>query len=245
MRRRAAGLLLAAVLPIAACSGSADGAADDGRPTVTVFAAASLTEVLEAVADAYDAAELELSFAGSQSLVAQVQQGAPADVVVTADESSARALGGQLDGEPVVVARNALAVVTERGNPLGLTTLADLARPGVGVVLGAPEVPVGRAARTALERAGVQVRPLSEEPDVKAVLGKVRLGEADAGVVYATDLAAAAGDVDGFVLDGVANAYLAGVVAGSAEPTAARDLVAWLRGDDGQALLARSGFLPP
>lgn len=232
--------LAAAAVLLAGCGT----AVPDDRPTLTVFAAASLTEALQEAAAQYDAASLELSFAGSPSLVAQVRQGAPADVVISADEASMRALSGEV-ADPVVVARNALAVVTERTNPRDLDEVADLALPGLAVVLAASDVPAGRAARTALAAAGVTVRPVSEEPDVKAVLAKVRLGEADAGVVYATDLAAAGDDVAGFALPGVVNAYPAAVASASDDAVPARRFVRWLRSGAGQALFERLGFLPP
>lgn len=227
-------LLLALLLVLTACGARPD-------PPLTVFAAASLTEAFTELAT-LDDVPVELSFAGSQSLVAQVQQGAPADVVVTADEESMTALAGSVASEPVVLARNALAVVTERGNPLGVAALADLAR--VSVVLAAPAVPVGRAARAALDAAGVQVRPVSEEPDVKAVLAKVRLGAADAGIVYVTDLRAAGADVGGFPLPGAVNAYPGAAVRGGRVDAAERflDLV---RSPAGQQVLARYGFAPP
>lgn len=239
------GALLAAVVLLTGCSAGAA----EGRSRMTVFAAASLTEALTALAQRYEertGARVDLSFAGSQSLVAQVQQGAPADLVVTADEDSMAALADDVvDGAPVVLARNALAVVTEAGDPLGIGSLADLARPGLAVVLGGPDVPVGRAARAALATAGVPVRPVSEEPDVKAVLAKVRLGEADAGVVYATDLAAAGGDVGGFALPGAVNSYPAAVVRGARNAEAARDLIELATSGEGRQVLADLGFLPP
>lgn len=238
--------LLAVVLLLAGCSGA--GAADDEQQ-VTVFAAASLTESLTTLAARFEAdhpgTSVLLSFAGSPSLVAQVQQGAAADVVVTADETTMATLGDRLDGAPQVVARNALAVVVEPGNPRQVRALADLARPEVTVVLAGPTVPAGRAAREVLDGQQVRVRPVSEEPDVKAVLAKVRLGEADAGVVYATDLRAAGSDVEGFVLPGTGTAYPAAVLAGAANAEAARAFVQTARSPKGQRLLAEFGFLPP
>lgn len=231
-------LLLALLLLLPAC-GNED---PDG---LTVFAAASLAEAFTDLAGLHEdrtGTPVALSFAGSPSLVAQVQQGAPADVVVTADEASMAALADDVTGEPVVLARNALAVVTERGNPRRVAALTDL--PRVSVVLGGSAVPVGRAARAALDAAGVRVRPVSEEPDVKAVLGKVRAGEADAGIVYVTDLIAAGEAVDGFRLPGAVNAYPGAAVRGG-DVGAARAFLDLVASDRGQAVLARHGFLPP
>lgn len=244
-------LLAAVVALLSACGGTAaaPSGADPAAGPVTVFAAASLTEAFTELGALYEkqhpGAEVRFSFAGSQALVAQVQQGAPADVLATADERSAVAVRAELAADPVVLARNRLALVTEPGDPLGLRTLGDLARPGLKVVLAGPTVPVGGAARAALSAAGVTVRPVSEEPDVKAVLQKVRLGEADAGVVYATDLVGAGDSVSGIPLPGVSNAYLAAVLADAPHPEAAAAFLALARSPEGSAVLTRSGFLPP
>lgn len=247
-------LLALALVLVAGCADAGpdvDGpGADPGRRPVTVFAAASLTEVLTEVGALYErehpGAEVTFSFAGSQTLVAQVQQGAPADLLVTADEASLRAAAPELRPEPpVVLARNRLALVVEAGNPAGVRGLADLVRPGLKVVLAGPTVPVGKAARTALAAAGVRVRPVSEEPDVKAVLQKVRLGEADAGVVYATDVRAAGDDVTGLELPGVSNSYPGAVLRDAAQPEAAALLLDLAGSAEGQAVFARYGFLPP
>jgi len=237
--------LLAALLLVAACSCGGQ----DEQQRLTVFAAASLSESFPALGALYEKAHPEtdvvFSFAGSQSLVAQVLQGAPADVLVTADEATVQAAAGELAGAPVVLARNRLALITEPGNPLGLRALDDLARPDVQVVLAGPTVPVGRAARAALEKAGVSVEPVSEEPDVKAVVQRVRLGEADAGIAYATDLAAAKGEVDGVALPGVSNTCSGGVLRSSEQPGAAGAFLDLARSPEGQRLLESYGFLPP
>ena len=250
---RRAALALAAALLLSACGGteavSTARAEDPAAGPVTVFAAASLTEVLTELGELYEqqhpGAEVTFSFAGSQALVAQVLQGAPADVLATADERSAAAVRAELADDPVLLARNRLALVTEPGDPLEVRTLADLAEPAVKVVLAGPTVPVGKAARAALAAAGVTVRPVSEEPDVKAVLQKVRLGEADAGIVYATDLVAAGDAVAGTPLPGVSNAYPAAVLAGARHPEAAAAFLDLARSPEGLALLTRAGFLPP
>ncbi|MCW2607848.1 MAG: molybdate-binding protein [Frankiales bacterium] len=247
---------MAALVVVAAVAGCSDAAPEvDGEAgatlavPLTVFAAASLSEVLPELGERYEqlhpGAEVTFSFAGSQSLVAQVQQGAPADVLVTADESSLAQARDELAGPGEVLARNRLSVVTEPGNPEGLRGLADLARPGLKVVLAGPTVPAGKAARKALDAAGVRVRPVSEEADVKAVLQKVRLGEADAGVVYATDVRAAGADVTGIDLPGVSNSLPGAVVAGTDQPAAARALLDLAQSPEGRRLFARFGFLPP
>lgn len=250
---RRAVLAAAAALLLSACGGtqavSTSAVQDPAAGPVTVFAAASLTEVFTELGRLYEqqhpGAEVRFSFAGSQALVAQVQQGAPADVLATADEKSAASVRAELADDPVVLARNRLAIVTEQGDPLGVRALTDLARPGLKVVLAGPTVPAGKAARAALSAAGVAVRPVSEEPDVKAVLQKVRLGEADAGVVYATDLVAAGDAVSGTPLAGVSNAYPAAVLADAPHPGPAAAFLALARSAEGLELFTRAGFLPP
>lgn len=206
--------------------------------TITVFAAASLTRAFTDEAAAFERAnpgtEVELSFAGSPSLVAQVQQGAPADVVATADTTAMDALRDDLREPPEVFAHNQLAIVTAPGNPEHLTAPADLARPGLRVVLAAPNVPAGRAAHQALDRAGVTVRPVSLEDSVSGVVGKVRLGEADAGVAYVTDLGHG---VDGVPLAGTSTALALGALTADGAP-----FVAFVRGADGQRILHAHGF---
>lgn len=251
MRRLALGLAGLLLFSLSACgSGSASGSdaapADTGRPTpssarIVVLAAASLTKAFTAEGRAFEATHpgtaVTFSFAGSQSLVAQIKQGAPADVLATADTGSMAAAG--LPGAQII-ARNRLAIITEPGNPRHVTALADLAKPGLRVVLAGPTVPVGKAARKALTAAGVTVHPVSLEQDVKGVVTKVRLGEADAGIAYVTDLRSAA--IAGTALPGIANSYPVAVVKDGAP---ARDFVAFLQSAQGQAVLASFGFLPP
>jgi molybdate transport system substrate-binding protein len=247
------GLLLALLLLLPACGSSGEdpgtGGQDPSAVTLTVFAAASLSdsfpELGRAFERAHPGADVRFSFAGSPALVAQLQGGAPADVVVTADQPTFAALSAEVAGAPYVLARNQLAIITEPSDPLALRTLADLARPGVKLVLAQPAVPAGKAARAALAAAGVAARPVSEEPDVKAVVGKVRLGEADAGIAYVTDLRAAGAAVGGTELPGVTNVYTGAVLRQAGHAVAARTFLELASGPDGRATLARFGFLPP
>jgi len=225
------------------------------EPTpLVVLAAASLTESFGEIAHAFEAGtpgvRVQASFAASSTLAAQIEQGAPADVVATADEPTMARLrdAGALAAPPVVFARNRLAIVVERGNPKRIATLADLGRPDVALVLAAEQVPVGRYARQCLAAAGVTATPRSLEADVKAVVAKVALGEADAGIAYETDLRAAAGKVDRVAIPDAANvvaAYPVAPVARAAAPDAARRFVDFLRSADARAILARHGFAPP
>ena len=184
-------------------------------------------------------AYLRFSFAGSQALVAQLKQGAPADVLATADTASMTASG--LSGSRVF-ARNRLAIITAPGNPKHVTTLGDLADKSLRVVLAGPTVPVGKAANKALAAAHVVVKPVSLEQDVKGVVTKVRLGEADAGIAYVTDVKATDGAVDGTDLPGISNSYPVAVAKPGADATAFAD---FLLSAASQSLLASYGFLPP
>jgi len=223
---------------------------------LSVSAAASLTEAFRALARSFEERSpgtgVRLNLAGSPTLVAQVREGAPVDVVALADEVTLRPLveAGAVE-TPRIFARNRLVIVVPDGNPRGIHGLADLARPGLVVALAAPAVPAGRYARQAFAAAGVTPPAASEELDVKAVVMRVALGEADAGVAYATDVraaSAAGAAVQGIALreahDVVAR-YPIAVVARASHPRDAAAFVAFVRGDEGRRILAEHGFLPP
>lgn len=235
--KRAAALVL--VLLVAACGA---GPEQQPRQRVVVFAASSLTKSFTAIGLAYESEHprttVTFSFAGSQALVAQIAQGAPADVLATADGASMHAAGL---AESRVFARNRLAILTAPGNPKHLRALQDLADPALRVVLAGPTVPAGKAALKALAAANVRVRPRSLESDVGGVVNKVRLGEADAGIGYVTDLQSANGSVDGTALSPISNEYPIGVVRDDAT---ADDFVRFVLSPDGQRILGSFGFLP-
>jgi len=234
------------------------GCGGGGGPRVLeVFAAASLTEVLTALAPGFEAAhpgtEVRFSFAGSSALARQVEDGASADVVATADEVTMAGLveGGYVEA-PRVVARNRLAVVVAAGNPEGVDGLADLARPGLTVVVCAGEVPCGRLAAAALRRAGVVVRPASVEEDVKAVVARVTLGEADAGLAYASDVVAAGDRVAAVPLGpGLADdptlqaVYPMAATVDGRSRRLARAFVEYLGSPAGRRALVAAGLLAP
>jgi molybdate transport system substrate-binding protein len=215
---------------------------------LVVFAAASLSGVFDEVGRAFEATTgtpVTFNFAGSADLVAQLEQGATADVLATADERTmdAAAAAGLLSAEPVVFARNSLAVALAPGNPAGIDSLDDLAGETL-VVVCAPQVPCGAATRELVDRAGLQLSPVSEESSVTDVLSKVGTGEADAGIVYRTDVRRAAQGVDELEVPddvNVQTSYPIAVLDGGADPPAA-DFVEFVRGPAGQRLLADAGF---
>lgn len=229
MRRLAVALAL--LLATAACRADSAG--------VTVAAAASLTEAFEALGGA------TFSFAGSQQLIAQVEAGAPVDVVATADtDAMDRLVRAGLVDTPATFARNRLAIAVAAGNPGRIGGITDLGRAGLKVVLADPTVPAGRYARQALDRAGVVVRPVSLELDVKAVARTVAAGEADAGIVYVTDVPAAA-RVDIPDAANVVAAYPVAVVRATGDRAGARAFVDRLLGPAGRSALAAQGFELP
>jgi molybdate transport system substrate-binding protein len=179
--------ILQLFLPMLLFSGCASGSA--GAETVTVLAASSLTEPLQGHEADLAPLVVRYSFGGSQTLVTQVTQGTPADVIATADEASmAKLVSGGFVEQPSVFVTNRIVIAVANGNPKKVTGLADLARPDVSVVLADPSVPVGRYARQALDAAHVQVTPKSLELDARVTLGRVENGSADAAIVYATDV---------------------------------------------------------
>ena len=237
---------LAVLLLLPGCRGGAE----DGT-TLTVYAAASLTRSFEQLGERFEAehdgVEVTFSFAGSSDLVAQLRSGAPADVFASADEANMEKLTADgLEGSaPKLFATNTLRIAVPPDNPAGVRTLADLAEPGVDLVVCAPEVPCGAAAQAVAEEAGVTLDPVSEEQSVTDVLGKVASGEADAGLVYVTDVVAAGDAVRGidFPESGsVVNGYPIATVAGSDEPGLAEEFVELVLGEEGQRLLADAGF---
>ena len=246
MRRLAT---LVAVGLAAACAAS--GRAGDAG-SLTVVAAASLTEPFTEIGRRFEAAtpgvRVELAFAASPSVAAQVRAAAPADVVATADRSVVDALAADgLTGPVRTFARNRLVIAVAPGNPLAIRTVDDLGRADLDLVVCAAEVPCGNLAAAALARATPPPRPRSFEPDVKAVLGRVVLGEADAGLVYTTDVRAAAGRVEGVPLEGddLVAGYGIATVAASGDAGRARAFVDFVTSPEGLDVLSAAGFERP
>ncbi len=231
----------ASVLTAGACIGGDGG--EGGRRGVTVFAAASLTDVFDDIAAAFEAAhpgvDVTLQFAGSSRLAAQIGAGAPADVFAAADERTA----AQVDARRVTVfARNRLAIATPPDNPAGVTGLDSLSGHDLVLALCAPDVPCGVLAE---QVGGPQLAAAADtrEPNVRGVLTKVLLGEVDAGVVYATDVRAAGDAVTGIDIDHpTSTAYPVALLSDSVEAAAFVDFVLSPRA---QRLLAAAGFATP
>ena len=251
-RTRLLGLLaaLSAVLALAA-SACGSTTVDDHATELRVLAAASLTEPFTQLGAAYETAHpgtrVVLAFAGSQDLVAQVRQGAPADVLATADAQTMDAVA-DLVSPPKVFARNHLVIAVAPGNPAGTAGLADLTGDGLKVVLAAPEVPAGNYAAQALAAAHTDLRPASLEASVKGVVTKISLGEADAGIVYVTDVAAADGTIDGIAIpthENVTVTYPIATLGDGDATTEAAEFIDLVLSPNGQRILREAGFLAP
>jgi len=226
---------------------AAPAGARPSAPKLTIFAAASLTEAFQA----FDPNET-YSFAGSNTLAAQIKQGAPVDVFASASPQYTQDLYRQkLVEKPVTFASNRLVLIVPKSNPAGLTSVYDLARKDVKLVVAAPAVPAGSYTRTVLRKLGlssVLTKVVSQESDVKGVVGKVALGQADAGFVYVTDVRPVAGDVTSIRIPAWAQPrvrYEIAVVASSPRKAAARAWVKRVLAKPGQTALARAGFGRP
>ncbi|MGP3983122.1 molybdate ABC transporter substrate-binding protein [Streptomyces sp. KR80] len=258
IRGAAATISAALLLPFAAaCGNDSDPGGKHGagstshQTTLTVLAAASLTDVFKDVGAAYEkerpGTKVTFSFAGSQELAAQVRQGAPADALVTADTKTVEGLRAET-GRPTIIAGNRLVIATAKGNPKKIDGLKDLADTDLKVVLAAPDVPVGRYSRQMLDAQKVTVEPVSQEANVRGVLSKVELGEADAGIVYLTDSTAAGDTVDAVEIPEEQNAvaeYPAATLKRAEHADEASDFVAWLSSEEAQRILRDAGFLKP
>lgn len=222
--------------------------------SLTVFAAASLkgafTDIGKLFEAEHDGVKVVFSFAGSSDLVTQIQQGAPTDVFASADIANMdkAVADGLLNSAPVEFASNSLQIVTPPDNPANVDSLDDLAGPGIKVVLCAPEVPCGAAAQNVEKAAGIDIKPVSEEASVTDVLNKVVTGEADAGLVYITDVLTAADKVVGVPFDESAeaiNTYPIAALKDSKNADLALQFVDLVTSGKGQDILAGAGFERP
>ena len=251
IRTLAVPAVLALVLPLASCGGDAS---SDGGDTLTVYAAASLTATFEQIAKdfeaTHDGVDVRLSFGGSSDLVTQIQNGARADVFASADTATMQELVDDdlTAGDPRDFATNTLEIAVPPGNPAGVRTLQDLAKPGLKLVVCAPAVPCGAAAQQVEQQSGVSLRPVSEEQSVTDVLAKVTSGEADAGLVYVTDVKTAGDKVEGIPFPesrSVVNTYPIATVQGSDQQQLAEQFVRAVTDESGQRVLRAAGFGAP
>lgn len=249
--RRVGGTILALVLLATTAACGADDGDQGEQRTLTVFAAASLTSTFTEVARRFeiehDGVQVKLSFGGSSDLAAQIAEGAPADVFAAADEQTMARVTGASDTAlaPEVFATNTLQIVTPADESDRVGGLADLTDPGLKVVLCAPQVPCGAAARTLLAKNAIDVDPVSEEQSVTDALGKVSSGEADAAIVYRTDVIGAGESVRGVEAaraDEVVNRY---PVVALDDGELAGAFVRFVTSEAGREILSAAGFGVP
>ncbi|MFI5572171.1 molybdate ABC transporter substrate-binding protein [Streptomyces sp. NPDC051740] len=260
-RRIAGAGAAAAVLVLSGCSASgsdssasAESGGQDITGTVTVFAAASLKESFTTLGERFEkehpGTEVTFNFGGSDGLAAGIDSGAPADVFAAASARTMKLVTdeGLTAGSPSTFVRNRLEIAAAPGNPHAIDSLEDLTASGLKVVLCDGTVPCGAAARTALTAGGVELEPVSYEQDVKSALTKVRLKEADAALVYRTDVKAAGDKVEGVEFPESAEAvndYPIARLENAPNPSAAKAFVALVKSAEGQKVLGEAGFLKP
>lgn len=259
MRRPAltalAALSAASALFTGCGSPSSPGGAASASPSgsITVFAAASLTESFTTLGHQFEAAhpgtKVTVSFGASSTLATQIIEGAPADVFASASQKiMSQVVTAEAASPPVPFAKNVAQVAVPANNPAHITGIADLARPGVKVAVCAPAVPCGVVARQVLSNARVTLTPVTEEPNVKAALAKVRLGEVDAGLVYVTDVKAAGSTVKAIPVPADVNAsttYPIATMTASKNTALAQEFVDYVLSGDGAAVLTAVGFEKP
>ncbi|QNG38523.1 molybdate ABC transporter substrate-binding protein [Geodermatophilaceae bacterium NBWT11] len=268
MRLRAPLTLTAAgLLALTACGGSssedtastssaASSSADGGEltGTLTVFAAASLTDVFTDLGDQLMAENpdltVEFNFAGSSALATQIGQGAPADVFASANQTQMTVVtdAGLAEGDPTVFTENVLEIAVPEGNPADVTGIDDFGDPDLTLAICAPDVPCGAAAEQVFEAAGVTAQPDTLEEDVRAALTKVELGEVDAALVYASDVQSAGDAVEGITFpeaEDAVNEYPIAALAAAPNPDAAQAFIDLVESDAGQQALTDAGFRSP
>ncbi|MEV6923190.1 molybdate ABC transporter substrate-binding protein [Dactylosporangium sp. NPDC051485] len=263
MKRAALAALLAVTVGLAGCGNNEPAKTNTPAPggeskgvtgTITVFAAASLTESFNKIGKDFEAAnpgtKVTFNYAGSSQLATQINQGAPADVFASAAPANMKTVtdAGNGSGSPTTFVKNQLVIAVPKGNPKGVKGLSDLTKPGVKVALCAEQVPCGAAAKKALDKASVKLTPVTLEQDVKAALSKVKLGEVDAALVYRTDAKAAASAVEGVEFpesSGAINEYPIVVLKSAPNASGAKAFVDYVLSDKGKSVLSDAGFQAP
>ncbi len=250
-RRPARRVPAALLLLVAGCGGGTTG---EGSSTLTVLAASSLSETFGALEDIYEeertAVDVRISYDSSATLAGQAVEGAPADVLATADEVTMRTAtdGGVTATEPEPFATNTLVLVVPAGNPAGIETFADLENDDISYVTCAESAPCGVLAKTLLDANQIEAAPKSFEVDVKAVLTKVELDEADAGLVYETDAVASGERSETIEIPKAAEgitSYLIVTLKQSEDPSLAQEWVDLVLSEKGQRILGEAGFGSP
>ena len=243
--------------PAAASSTGARGSATSAPAisgTVTVLAASSLQATFTTLGKQFEAAHpgvtVKFSFAGSGTLAGQITSGAPADVFAAASSGSMATVtnAGDNDGAPTTFTRNILEIATAPGNPLGITTLADLAKPGVKVSLCAATEPCGAAATAVLQTAGVKLTPVTLEADDTADVTAIESGQVDASLVYHSDVLGAGSKITGIQFSQASSAildYPIVVLKDAPDPAAAKAFVAYILSSAGSSVLLAAGFMAP
>jgi len=252
VRLRVIVLVVLALVLLASCGEPLTVGLHRPAVTLTVFAASSLrnafTDIGADFERAHPGVSVRFSFAGSADLVEQINAGAPADVFASADEASMNTSRLPTAVDPRPFASNTLEIAVPAGNPAKIRTFADLAKPGLKLVICAVEVPCGAATQAVTKIAGVELRPVSREQAVGDVLGKVASGEADAGVVYVTDVQGSKGIVEGIDFPEskqVVNVYPITRLADSRHPVLADEFITSVRTGVGHEVLADAGFGAP
>lgn len=234
-------------------AGASGGSASVGASTVTVFAAASLQETFSTLAARYEAAHpnstVKLNFGASSALALQINAGAPADVFASASvKNMTQVASGGSATNPVTFARNDMEIAVPPGNPAHIAGVRDLAKPGVKVALCQAQVPCGSTAVAVFSHAGVSVKPVTLEADVKSTLTKVELNEVDAGVVYRTDVRSAGPKVKGIEIPASLNAstdYPIAALTKAENPDGAKSFIAFVLSQQGTSVLEAAGFQQP
>ncbi len=231
--------------------GAGCGSGNDSK-SITVAAASSLTGAFTEAKTQFEASHpgstITVSFASSSSLAQQISDGAPIDVFASADNTAMQKVADHVSGNASTFTTNTLEILVAKGNPLAIASVSDLARPGLIYITCAPEVPIGKYSADVLSRADVTVAPSSLEPDVKGIVTKITAGEADAGIVYSTDVVAAGDRASGVIIPTKQNILASYPIARLKRASGNSIAAAWvefIKGAEGQAILTRFGFVAP